>query len=206
MMHWPTPCSSSPPTRTTSAASSRKPGSTTGWPRSAGAPPTICASPGDDEWLARPLEHLAHYLTLLAVLDEAGALPDVRFQDTVSAASSRAGVAVDLLLDIGNSRTVAMLSEAGATAGLRDANAISLLPIRNLTQPWRVTRGVVWSSDAIRQAGLRQGGAFPLERTRQRVLLAEPGPHRNRSERTLKSSGSQRRPDRPVEPAPLPLG
>lgn len=100
---------------------------------------------GEDEWVqGRPLEHLAHYLTLLAVLDEAGVLPDVRFQDTLSAAG-RNVIAVDLVLDIGNSRTLALISEAGSSPALTHEGAISPLPIRNLTRPAEISRGVVSS-------------------------------------------------------------
>jgi hypothetical protein len=93
------------------------------------------AAAGEEEWSAEgSLEHLAHYLTLLTVLADSLALPPVRFLDP-SAHPDK--VLVDVVLDLGTSRTCALLSERD-TAGSSERGRVSMLPLRDLSEPWRV--------------------------------------------------------------------
>ena len=81
------------------------------------------------------LEHLAHYLTLLAVLAETRVLPRISFLSPVRTAGGiGTAIPVDLVVDIGVSRTIALLSE---TTGIASTEPVmSLLPLRDLTRPW----------------------------------------------------------------------
>jgi len=81
----------------------------------------------------------ASYITLLRALASAIEFPKLHFIDTLSGDAQRDGpvVEVDLVLDVGNSRTCGLLIEDPAQEGLtlRDA---AILELRDLTQPHRV--------------------------------------------------------------------
>ena len=81
------------------------------------------------------MEHLAAYLTLLAAIDAAGIVPAVRVVDP-----KPMPVDVDLVLDLGNSRSTGMLVE---TFPQRQTNLNDsyLLQIRDLSQPGRTYTG-----------------------------------------------------------------
>jgi hypothetical protein len=97
---------------------------------------------GDDEWQpSRPLEHIAHYLTLLSVLSASGAVPDVRFVDRGDNAETAAR-AVDLVIDFGAARTSALLREASPDADPARP-PIEQLEMRDLSRPWIVYRGIL---------------------------------------------------------------
>ena len=72
------------------------------------------------------LEHLAHYLTLLNVLQSAGIIPELQFIPPQRRTVANQPVAIDLVLDIGASRTCALISEASSDAG--EPASISHLP------------------------------------------------------------------------------
>lgn len=78
------------------------------------------------------LEHLARYITLLEVLGQLAVVPPVRLVK----ASSHDPVDVDLILDVGNSRTCGMLVETrpGETTSLNDSYVLKL---RDLSDPVR---------------------------------------------------------------------
>ncbi|MCK8785923.1 virulence factor SrfB [Roseomonas sp. NAR14] len=79
--------------------------------------------------------HLAAYLTFLAVLEESGALPPIRLIDLATAERTPGGVIeVDLVLDLGNSRSCGFLVErtAGRAASLSDSYRLAL---RDLSAP-----------------------------------------------------------------------
>ena len=118
--------------------------------RSRSQTPDDAAEPG-------ALEHLAHYLTLLAVLKEACHLPALRFMEPNAVGAYADTVAVDLALDIGTARTCALLRErhqarertrlAGAASGAHlsaGTNALetSELTVRDLSRPWQTTAGL----------------------------------------------------------------
>ena len=76
-------------------------------------------------------EYLARYLTFLEVLKTAEVMPRVRLVN----ARRNAPIEVDLILDIGNSRTCGMLVETrpDESTSLNDSYVLEL---RNLTRPW----------------------------------------------------------------------
>ncbi|MGH6921803.1 MAG: virulence factor SrfB [Geminicoccaceae bacterium] len=87
----------------------------------------------------RSLEHWARYLTFLALLDHAVAPRPVKLLDTLSA-NRYTPVKVDLVLDIGNSRTCGMLVESHPDQLRVDLNNSYVLELRDLGQPERVYR------------------------------------------------------------------
>lgn len=117
------------------------------------------SEPWIDEWLVRALaryrardtghaaapsamvelEHVARYLTYLSVLRRACGALKAGFADTLSTSAQARVVDVDLVLDIGNSRTTGVLVEAPAESDA-DANKPIITPIalRDLSRPWIV--------------------------------------------------------------------
>lgn len=89
--------------------------------------------PEDLPWRA---EHLARYLTFLAILDEAGIVPRIKTIDVASPVLSYRPIDVDLVLDIGNSRTCGMLVEEHPDRPL-DFNNGTVLRLRELSAPER---------------------------------------------------------------------
>jgi hypothetical protein len=75
-------------------------------------------------------EHLARYIAFLELLDSTGVIPKVRLIDP----SRHAPIDVDLVLDIGNSRTIGMLIEKRAGESLSLSNG-SVLELRDLSRP-----------------------------------------------------------------------
>ena len=105
---------------------------------------TVTGVPGAIAGPASTLEHLAHYLTLLAVLAETRVLPRISFLPPAGATSGAgSAVPVDLVIDIGASRTFALLAE---TTGITATEPVmELLPLRDLTRPWISHRGALAS-------------------------------------------------------------
>ncbi len=100
---------------------------------------------------AGALQHLASYLTLLAVLKEACDLPALRFMEPNAVGAYAETVPVDLALDLGTARTGAVIEERIGTrerAGAKESvsgRAMWLMPVRDLSKPWRTAKGA-WSS------------------------------------------------------------
>ena len=86
--------------------------------------------PEDLPWAC---EHLARYIVFLAVLGETGKLPRVRFVSTASPAEIRP-VEVDLVLDVGNSRTCGILVEEHPGQGMNLTDSMPLV-LRDLSEP-----------------------------------------------------------------------
>lgn len=80
----------------------------------------------------RACEHWARYLVLMELLAEAALLPRIRLVDVVSNNRSYDPINVDLVLDIGNTRTCGILAEDD-----RDLNNSYPLGLRDLGQPER---------------------------------------------------------------------
>ncbi|MGQ0671539.1 MAG: virulence factor SrfB [Hyphomicrobium sp.] len=95
------------------------------------------ASEGEDNLQdCSALEHLAHYLTLLSVVRQATEMPVIRFADLPDDQAQWRARGVDLVLDMGTSRTCALLSEK-PVAGEQESSRPTLLPLRDFSQPWR---------------------------------------------------------------------
>ncbi|MFM8991031.1 MAG: virulence factor SrfB [Alphaproteobacteria bacterium] len=82
-------------------------------------------------------EHWARYIAFLALLGEARLLPRVKLVDVVSAARPYEPISVDLVLDIGNSRTCGILIEDDRSARMNLNNSY-VLRQRDLSAPERV--------------------------------------------------------------------
>ena len=82
-------------------------------------------------------EHFARYVTFLELLALTGKLPQVRLIDTCSSNLPYQPVSVDLVLDVGNSRTCGLLIEEHRGQGQNLADSYPLV-LRDLTQPWKL--------------------------------------------------------------------
>ena len=91
------------------------------------------------EDLPRPLEPWARYLTLLAFVKEHVQPRPVRLIDNLTP-NRYAPVLVDLVLDIGNSRTCGMLVESNPNRDSVDLNDSYVLELRDLGRPHQVYR------------------------------------------------------------------
>ena len=88
-----------------------------------------------EEDLPHRFEHWARYLTYLRVVQVATNLPTVRFTNTVSARDAITPVNVDLVLDVGNSRTCGILIEQFPGETRVDLARSYPLEIRDLSRP-----------------------------------------------------------------------
>jgi hypothetical protein len=81
-------------------------------------------------------EHQARYITFLALLEELRSIPRVRFIDTISPNLDIRPVEVDLVLDVGNSRTCGILVEEHPGQGMNLSDSMPLI-LRDLSEPHR---------------------------------------------------------------------
>jgi len=88
----------------------------------------------------KTLEHLARYVTLLQYLDQAASIPRIRLVDTFSEARRTRPVGVDLVLDVGNSRTCGILIESYPNDRSVSFRNTLVLALRNLSNPHIVYR------------------------------------------------------------------
>ena len=86
----------------------------------------------------RVCEEVAHYLTLLDLINDAAKLPTFVMAGTLSKYQSQPIVRVDLVLDIGNSRTCGMLIESHPDEAHPTLNKSYPLELRDLSRPERV--------------------------------------------------------------------
>lgn len=87
------------------------------------------------EDLPHKFEHWARYLTYLRLIDHAVKVPKLRFANTVSSRDSVAPVEVELVLDVGNSRTCGILIERFPGESRLDLARSFPLEIRDLSRP-----------------------------------------------------------------------
>lgn len=85
--------------------------------------------------LPHRFEHWARYLTYLQLIEKAAKPPRVRFVNTVSERDAVTPVNVDLVLDVGNSRTCGILIEQFPDESRVDLARSYPLEIRDLSQP-----------------------------------------------------------------------
>ncbi len=88
-------------------------------------------------------EHLAHYMALLALVDRAVRVPRFRLVDVVSRHARHAPFDVDLVLDVGNSRTCGILIESVAGETTVDLTNSHALEVRDLSRPELVSTGLI---------------------------------------------------------------
>ena len=94
-------------------------------------------------------EHIARYVALLEILEKSGKFPTVRLINP----KIHRPVDVDLVLDIGNCRSIGMLIErrVGESSDLSDG---AKLEIRNLSQPTEIFQGTFSSTVCFSEARL----------------------------------------------------
>ena len=88
-----------------------------------------------EENLPHQFEHWARYLAYLRLIEQAVSPPKLRFVNTVSARDAVTPVSVDLVLDIGNSRTCGILIEQFAGETSVELARSFPLEIRDLSRP-----------------------------------------------------------------------
>lgn len=91
-----------------------------------------------DEDFPYDFEHWARYLTFLHLLDNAIAIPKIGLIDTLSSDVRYQPVEVDLVLDVGNSRTCGILFESPPDQTRVDPNNSFILELRDLGRPAEV--------------------------------------------------------------------
>ncbi|MBK0326928.1 virulence factor SrfB [Rhodobacteraceae bacterium F11138] len=87
------------------------------------------------ENLPHKFEHWARYLAYLRLIDHAVAIPKLRFANTVSPRESVSPVEVELVLDVGNSRTCGILIERFPGESRLDLARSFPLEVRDLSRP-----------------------------------------------------------------------
>ena len=87
------------------------------------------------ETLPHKFEHWARYLAFLRLIDHAVKIPRIRFANTVSAREGVTPVEVELVLDVGNSRTCGILIERFPGESRLDLARSYPLEIRDLSRP-----------------------------------------------------------------------
>lgn len=101
------------------------------WRQARGRRPQRAADPS-----APKLEHVARYWTLIDILAATLKFPRVKLNDTVSAERNYTPIQVDLVLDVGNSRTCGILIESDPDDADRlDLSKSYVLELRDLTRP-----------------------------------------------------------------------
>ena len=96
-----------------------------------------------DEDFPYRFEHLARFLTLLGVIERAVKVPRIKLVDVVSDEARHAPLDVDLVLDIGNSRTCGILIESKAGQTSVDLSNSYGLEIRDLFRPELYSTGLI---------------------------------------------------------------
>ena len=119
-----------------------------------------------EEDLDHKLEHLARYIALLNFLAATMGMDRVKLIDTVSEEPFAKPVQVDLILDVGNSRTCGVLIESFATDSSVEPSNSMVLELRDLTRPEIVYRDPFDSHVVLAQADF---GPERLSKTSGRV-------------------------------------
>ena len=144
----------------------------------------------------QPLEHAARYIAFIQFLAVAAPLPRIKLIDTLSEDPSVKPVNVDLVLDVGNSRTCGMLVENFPNQEKIELGNSYVLQLRDLEEPHQVYTDPFESAVQLAQA---QFGKEYLSRfsTRTRAFfwpsLVRVGPeaarYREKAEGTEGASG-----------------
>ena len=87
------------------------------------------------------LDHVAHYLTFLSAISQLCRLPEIRFIDGATQQKHTDPVKVDLVLDIGNNRSMALLMEEHDDLGAQSLQGARVLSLRDLSMPANIYIG-----------------------------------------------------------------
>lgn len=140
----------------------------------------------------RQLEHAARWIALLHLLQITIEPGNVRFVDTVSEGRSLRPVDVDLILDVGNSRTCGMLIETYPNEDSIELNNSLILRLRDLEYPAKTYDEPFESHVALSQAWFGKEN-FSRASTRERAFfwptMVRVGPEASRLK--ARRSGSE---------------
>jgi hypothetical protein len=125
------------------------------------------------ENLPHLFEHWARYLAYLKVIDSALAIPKLRLVDTVSDLEAVTPVEVDLVLDVGNSRTCGILIERLPDEARVDLARSFPLEIRDLSRAENLYSGLIESR--VEFSELRFGDDRFASRSGRRNAFNWPG-------------------------------
>lgn len=95
----------------------------------------------DESRAAYHLEHVARYLTLLKYLGQAAGLPQVRFVNTTATHWQSRTFGVDLVIDMDESETAAMIVDSRAGSGPSRMPQVESLRLRDLSHPTKMHEG-----------------------------------------------------------------
>ncbi|MEM9968001.1 MAG: virulence factor SrfB [Pseudomonadota bacterium] len=95
--------------------------------------------------LPHQFEHWARYLAYIRLIGHSVAVPRLRLANTVSMDDAVAAIPVELVLDVGNSRTCGILSERMPGATSEDIGDAFELEVRDLSRPEFVYKGLIES-------------------------------------------------------------
>ncbi|PKP74421.1 MAG: virulence factor SrfB [Alphaproteobacteria bacterium HGW-Alphaproteobacteria-6] len=126
-----------------------------------------------EENLPHQFEHWARYLSYLQLVDHAVKVPRMRFVNTVSERDAVTPVEVDLVLDVGNSRTCGILIERFPGEGRVDLVRSFPLEIRDLSRPELSYSGLFESR--VEFAELKFGDDRFASRSGRRNAFVWPG-------------------------------
>jgi hypothetical protein len=127
-----------------------------------------------NEDIEHKFEHIARYFSFLELIRETGNIPKVRLIDPLK---NQSPIDVDLVLDIGNSRTIGMLIEKREDESLSlDYGAI--LEIRDLSKPSRIYRDTFNSYVCFAKGKFGDPNGFSKSSGRSRESFTWPSPVR----------------------------
>lgn len=126
-----------------------------------------------EENLPHLFEHWARYLAYLQFVDQAVKIPKIRFVNTVSERDAVTPVDVDLVLDVGNSRTCGILIERFPGESRVDLVRSFPLEIRDLSRPELYYSGLIESR--VEFAELKFGDDRFASRSGRRNAFMWPG-------------------------------
>ncbi|RAP40003.1 virulence factor SrfB [Rhodovulum viride] len=126
-----------------------------------------------EDTLPHQFEHWARYLACLQVIDQAVKIPKIRFVNTVSERDAVTPVDVDLVLDVGNSRTCGILIERFPGESRVDLVRSFPLEIRDLSRPELYYSGLFESR--VEFADLKFGDDRFASRSGRRNAFMWPG-------------------------------
>jgi hypothetical protein len=146
-----------------------------------------------------PLEHAARYVSFVQFLGATDPVPSLKLIDTYSTDAAVKPVTVDLVLDVGNSRTCGMLIETFPNQQRIDLGNSFILQLRDLSEPHQTYEDPFESDVQLAQA---QFGKEYLSRASMRARaffwpsLVRVGPEaaRFRSRAACRSSPKLRSP------------
>jgi hypothetical protein len=139
----------------------------------------------------KTLEHLARYITLLQYLEETIDIPRIRLVDTYSETRRTKPVGVDLVLDVGNSRTCGILIESYPNDSSVSFRNTLVLALRNLTDPHVVYREPFESHVEFAEVDFGPAHYSHLIRTRRGFFWPSPvrvGPEASQFRETAEGS------------------